>query len=148
MNSYYGSVNGPACHYAKLIRYNKCSLAEIAATPQPSSNDYKFQGTMPGSAAKTEAGVEAGMVSKPAQPVKKPNETFTYSREGFTGFTGFTGDEGSVSVADYTPSYKVPNYPPINTDSLTHGTVCGNYANIISAYGSSAGNCTTNFVNN
>ena len=141
MNSYYGSVNGPACHYAKLIRYNKCSLAEIAATPQPSSNDYKFQGTMPGSAAKTEAGVEAGMARPPAQPAKQPGETFSY-REGFTG------DAGSGSVTDYTPSYRVPNYPPINTDSLIHGTSCGNYPNIMSAYGSSAGNCTTNFVNN
>jgi hypothetical protein len=114
MNSYYGTVNGPACHYAKLVRYNKCSLVEESVAPQPV----------------TKSGATGAS-----------SESFKY-RESFTGATG--------SVADYTPTYKVPNYPPINTDALTHGVSynCGGYFNIMDAYGSTAGNCVTNFINN
>jgi len=139
MNSYYGSVNGPACHYARLVRYNKCSLAEVAATAQPSDKDFTFKGPIAGSsAAKAEAAVEAGMGK--ASPSGPAGESFRY-REGF---------EATGSVADYSPTYKVPNYPAINTDALTHGVAyqCGGYFNILDAYSNSSGNCTTNFVNN
>ena len=151
MNSYYGSVNGPACHYARLVRYNKCSLAEVAATPQTSDKDFTFKGPISGSsAARTQAAVEAGMTRPPratVAPTVAPtstgpaDESFRYS-EGFTGATG--------AVADYTPTYKVPNYPPINTDALTHGVAynCGGYFNILDAYGQNSGNCVTNYVNN
>jgi hypothetical protein len=145
MNSYYGSVNGPACHYARLVRYNKCSLAEVAATPQTSDTDFTFKGPIAGSsAASAQAAVTAGMVRPPptvaAAPTGAAGESFRY-REGF---------EATGSVADYTPTYKVPNYPAIDTNALTHGVVgnCGGYFNILDAYGQNAGNCTTNFVNN
>ena len=160
MNSYYGSVNGPACHYARLVRYNNCSLAEVAATPQTSgfsglvsdkdydqgANDYKFDKNVP-------VPTLPQFTRPPTTPASAPaGETFRY-REGFTG------DAGTGSVADYTPTYKVPNYPPINTDALTHGVAynCGGYFNILDAYsqnggasgsGSGSGGCVTNFVNN
>lgn len=52
--------------------------------------------------------------------------------------------------ASWVPHYTVPNYPPINTNSLTHGVSgsCSGHFNIIDAYGSSAGTCTTNFIQN
>ena len=141
MNSYYGSVNGPACHYARLVKYNKCSLAEVAATPQPTGKDFTYKGPIAGSsAAKAESAVEAGMVRPKTSPSGPAGESFRY-REGF---------EATGSVAEYTPTYKVPNYPPINTDALTHGVAysCGGYFNILDAYGSGSGSCVTNFVNN
>ena len=157
MNSYYGSVNGPACHYARLVRYNKCSLAEVAATPQPTASDYNFYERGLGSSA-SESAREAeermrrrgstgpdGPVSAATRNIGVPVESDGPSSTGFRGVEGFTG-----SVADYTPTYNVPNYPVINTNALTHGVVgnCGGYFNILDAYGSSAGNCTTNFINN
>ena len=174
MNSYYGSVNGPACHYARLARYNNCSLAEVAATPQTSgfsglvkdkdynqgANDYKFDknvpvptlpqftrpptrppgaqtpGAPPAPPAQPPTPPAAPPAAPPAQPPTAP------VTEGFT-------------EPDYTPTYKVPNYPPINTDALTHGVAynCGGYFNILDAYGqnggaSGSGGCVTNFVNN
>ena len=158
MNSYYGSVNGPACHYARLARYNNCSLAEVAATPQTSgfsgsvkdkdynqgANDYKFDKNVPVPTLPQftrpptrlpGAPPAAPPALPPAAPVAQPPAAPV--TEGFT-------------EPDYTPTYKVPNYPPINTDALTHGVAynCGGYFNILDAYGSSAGNCTTNYVNN
>ena len=52
--------------------------------------------------------------------------------------------------AAWTPHYSVPNYPPINTNSLTHGVAgsCSSHFNIVDAYGSNAANCTTNFIQN
>lgn len=158
MNSYYGSVNGPACHYARLVRYNKCSLAEVAATPQTSDKDFTFEGPISGSsAARTQAAVEAGMTRPPVVvPTRAPASTGPEG-ESFRYREGFTGDAGTGAVADYTPTYKVPNYPPINTDALTHGVAynCGGYFNILDAYsngggasGSGNGGCVTNFVNN
>jgi hypothetical protein len=141
MNSYYGSVNGPACHYARLVRYNKCSLAEVAATAQTSDKDFTFKGPIAGSsAAAAQAAVVAGMA--PSGPAGATGETFRY-RESFTG--GATG-----AVADFSPTYLVPNYPAINHNALTHGVVgnCGGYFNILDAYGQGSGSCVTNYVNN
>ena len=159
MNSYYGSVNGPACHYARLARYNNCSLAEVAATPQTSgfsglvkdkdynqgANDYKFdknvpvptlpQFTRPPTLPPAAQTPGAPPALPPAAPVAQPPAAPV--TEGFT-------------EPDYTPTYKVPNYPPINTDALTHGVAynCGGYFNILDAYSNSSGNCVTNYVNN
>jgi len=149
MNSYYGSVNGPACHYARLARYNNCSLAEVAATLQTSDKDFKFQGNIPTSAAKVEAGVEAGMVRPTRPPAAPPALPPAAPAASVAQPTAAPVTEG-FTEPDYTPTYKVPNYPPINTDALTHGVAynCGGYFNILDAYGSSAGNCVTNYVNN
>jgi hypothetical protein len=143
MNSYYGSVNGPSCHYKKLARYSKCSEAEVAATAVPTTTDF----------VKPKPGASTGAAS----------ETFRYT-EGFeeAGATGASAPAEAVSEAvsepavkpEYTPSYSVPNYPPINIDSLTYGgRGCAGYPSIIDAYSgggmmSSAGSCTTNFINN
>jgi hypothetical protein len=145
MNSYYGCVNGPSCHYKKLARYSKCSEAEVAATAVPTTTDF----------VKPKPGASTGAAS----------ETFRYrSSEGFeeAGATGASAPAEAVSEAvsepavkpEYTPSYSVPNYPPINIDSLTYGgRGCAGYPSIIDAYSgggmmSSAGSCTTNFINN
>jgi len=147
MNSYYGSVNGPACHYARLVTYNRCSLAEVAATAQTSDKDFTFKGPISGSsAAAAQAAVEAGMVRPTPTPAPTPvpatGESFRY-RESFTG--GATG-----AAADFSPTYLVPNYPAINHNALTHGVVgnCGGYFNILDAYGQNSGSCVTNYVNN
>lgn len=159
-SSYYGSVNGPACHYARLVRYNKCSLAEVAATPQPTTTDYNFYEKGLGSSASASAREAeermrrgftgtAGPVSSTTQNIGIPVESVGPSSTGFRGVEGFTGPE-----SEYVPSYKVPNYPPINIDALTHGQAgknCGGYFNILSAYsgmGQDGSSCTTNFINN
>lgn len=156
-SSYYGSVNGPACKYARLVRYNKCSLAEVAATPQTSTSDYNFYEKGKGSSAaesarEAEARMRRGFTG-PAGPVAAgtvnqgvPVEMAAPATTDFR-MEGFTGPE-----SEYVPSYKVPNYPPINIDALTHGQAgknCGGYFNILSAYsGMGGGDCVTNFINN
>ena len=153
MNSYYGSVNGPACHYARLVTYNKCSLSEVAATPQTSDKDFSFKGPIAG-AAKAQETVQASMVRPAPTPVPTPVPAVAASTgpaaESFRYREGFTGSAATGAVTDYSPTYLVPNYPPINHNALTHGVVgnCGGYFNILDAYGSSSGNCTTNYVNN
>jgi hypothetical protein len=144
MNSYYGCVNGPSCHYKKLARYSKCSEAEVAATAVPTTTDY--------------------VKPKPGASTGAAGEKFEYiSSEGFevAGATGAPAAPESPAAPaettvkpEYTPSYSVPNYPPINIDSLTYGgRGCAGYPSIIDAYSgggmmSSAGSCTTNFINN
>ena len=51
---------------------------------------------------------------------------------------------------NYTPSYNVPNYPPITLDVLTSATAtCGGYKQILGAYsGMNGTSCTTNYINN
>jgi hypothetical protein len=143
MNSYHGSVNGPSCHYKKLARYSKCSEAEVAATAAPTTTDFVY--------VKPKSGASTGAAG----------EKFEYlSSEGFEA-TGANGDTGATDVApapvvksEFSPSYSVPNFPPINIDSLTYGgRGCAGYPSIIDAYSGSgmmsgAGSCTTNFINN
>lgn len=137
MNSYYSSVNGPSCHYRKLAKYSKCSEAEVTAVAAPSVVDYTFKD----SAAIDKAGFATPSPTAPvaAAPATTP-EPFAYrSKERFETVT-----------PEYTPSYSVPNYPAINIDSLLYGGKgCNGHPTIIDAYGgSSAGSCTTNFINN
>jgi len=147
MNSYYGSVNGPSCHYARLARYNQCSLAEVQATAQPSTTDFSFDPLKKKvvQAAATESTLQASMTGRgvPGRPeavvpltAAAPNSTEGYAMSG--------------ADSDYKPSYVVPNYPPINTDSLTHGVgyQCGGYFNILDAYGSNSSSCVTNYITN
>jgi hypothetical protein len=134
MNSYYGSVNGPSCHYARLARYNQCSLAEVQATAQPSTTDFTYKPATNAS-------------SGPAGAPKK--EKYEMMDESMKNST-MEGYAMSGADSDYKPSYVVPNYPPINTDSLTHGVgyQCGGYFNILDAYGSNSSSCVTNYITN
>jgi hypothetical protein len=155
MNSYYGSVNGPSCHYKKLATYSKCSEAEVTAVAVPTTTDFKFVPTT------TLAPTTLAPTTSAPAATGGAGETFKYrSSEGFeesgaTGAPETTAAPAEPAVKpEYTPSYSVPNYPPINIESLTYGgRGCAGYPSIIDAYSgggmmSSAGSCTTNFINN
>lgn len=123
----YGSVNGPSCSYAKLKTYANCARAEIR--PSVPVNV---------AAAATPAPVE---VAAPAAPVM----------EGYLDPSPYSLPGGANSgPTNYTPSYTVPNYAPINTNSLISGEAsCGGYRKILGAYGGMNGSsCTTNYINN
>ena len=130
----YGSVNGPSCSYAKLKTYANCARAEIrpsvpvnvaaAATPAPVS-------------VAAPAPVE---VAAPAPVAEGYLDPSPYSLPG----------GANSGPTNYTPSYTVPNYAPINTNSLISGEAsCGGYRKILGAYGGMNGSsCTTNYINN
>ena len=139
MSSYMSMVNGSACQYKRLAKYNKCSEVEgenLSAGGQVSSTDYT--GFYKGSQE---------VISASKQQADALKKDYGEAKEGFDDpiLGGSTG-----APSDYKPTYKVPNYSPINPESLTHGVPyqCGGYFNILDAYGSSAGSCTTNFINN
>jgi len=140
----YGSVNGQSCSYVRLGRYNNCSAAEVNRAPVLSTNDYVYKGGLPsGSAPPQSAPVNSVMVGSNGQPVATPNPNPLIVNRGVT--EGYADDS-----ANYVPHYNVPNYAPINTNSLTYGGACGGYPNILSAYGGieGGGNCVTNYINN
>ena len=143
----YGSVNGQSCSYVRLGRYNNCSAAEVNRAPVLSTNDYTYKGGLPsgggggGGGSAQNAPVNSIMVGSDGLPVATQNPNPSIVNTGVT--------EGYADVsASYVPHYNVPNYQPINTNSLTYGGACGGYPNILSAYGSESGNCVTNFINN
>ena len=151
MNSYYGSVNGPSCHYKRLARYNKCSEDEalnLSLRGQVSDTDYT--GIYKGSQEVISA---AKMQTDSLKAEYKDSSQTGLNFEGYQKYEGYEdpilgGKTGAP--AEYLPTYKVPNYSPINPNSLTHSVPyqCGGYFNILDAYGQSSGNCTTNFINN
>lgn len=150
MSSYMSMVNGSACQYKRLAKYNKCSEVEgenLSANGQVSSTDYT--GFYKGSQEVISASKQQGDALKKDYGEAKAGQTYDgFAYEGFEDpiLGGSTG-----APSDYKPTYKVPNYSPINPDSLTHGVPyqCGGYFNILDAYGQgSSGNCTTNFINN
>jgi hypothetical protein len=148
-----GFVNGVSCSYVKLGRYNKCSNAEVAKAPSLSSSDYVYSGNIP-SASQAAAAQAAGqtapvnptMVGSDGQPVAQIPTNFSNPVAGVQ--EGYYYAD-AVDPA-YTPSYNVPNYAPINTNSLVYGgnSACAGYPNIMAAYGNESGNCQTNYINN
>lgn len=146
----YGSVNGQSCSYVRLGRYNNCSMAEVNRAPTLSDNDYTFKGAIPTAsqfaaavAASQNAPVNPTAIGSGGQPVSVSTPNPANVNIGVTEGFYYAEDDAS-----YKPSYSVPNYQAINTNSLTHGKVCGNYPSIIGAYGENSGNCVTNFINN
>lgn len=142
------SVNGKSCSYVKLGRYSNCSSAEVANTPSPSTSDYVNKGALPNTSQNQSAQssaqvapVNPTMVGSNGQPISTPVANPSAPKIGVT--EGFYADEGK-----FVPHYNVPNYAPINTNSLTYGGNCAGYPNILQAYGSDAGNCVTNFIQN
>jgi hypothetical protein len=53
---------------------------------------------------------------------------------------GFTPQGKTISG-----KYIVPNYEPINHNSLVMSGSCAGYPNIMNAYGKTAGNCNTQY---
>lgn len=125
MKSYLSSnfVNGPSCSYAKLKTYANCARAEVRpAVP-----------------------VSVAVAATPA-PV-----AVAATAEGYLDPSPFSLPGGAnTGATNYTPSYNVPNYAPINPSSLiTSDATCGGYRKILSAYGGMNGSsCTTNYINN
>ena len=150
----YGAVNGVSCSYVKLGRYNKCSNADVAKAPSLSSSDYVYKGAIPNASQSASAAsaaqnspVNPTMVGSDGQPVAQIPTDFSNPSAGVQ--EGYYYAE-AVDPA-YMPSYKVLNQAPINTNSLIHqANSCGNYPNIMSAYGGMDGSsqCQTNFINN
>ena len=143
------SVNGQSCYYVKLGRYNKCSASEVNSAPVLSTTDYVNKGALPNASQNQVAGsavqnapVNPVMVGSGGQPVSTPVSNPSAPKVGVT--EGFYADDS----ANYVPHYNVPNYAPINTNSLTYGGNCAGYPNILQAYGSDAGNCVSNFIQN
>lgn len=146
MSYEYGMVNGKSCSYAKLGKYNDCSRAEVRSTQMPTTNytsanvDPSAQLVSAANAAAQASPVSPSIVGLEGTmaPVVTSAPTLVGVNEGF-------------AEPNYVPSYNVPNYPPINTVSLTHGVQnnCGGYFNIMDAYGGmGSGSCVTNFINN
>ena len=155
----YGMVNGSSCSYVRLGRYNKCSNAEVQATPVV-TGDYVYKGNIPSAdaaaaaaAAAQKSAVNSTMVGANGQPVVTPNPSPAAPNTGVTeGFRVMRRENFETAVdPSYVPHYNVPNYMPINTNSLTSATpTCGGYADIMNAYGGlgSGNSCTTNFIQN
>jgi hypothetical protein len=98
----------------------------------------------------TQAPTPAGLVSPTYVPGAGgvPNVAGPYSGVAPPVPNALPGPVGPD--ASWVPHYSTPNYPPINTNSLTHGVAgsCSSHFNILTAYGQNADNCVTNFIQN
>ena len=122
-NMSYQSVNGQSCSYAKLKTYANCARAE----------------KRPVVAAAAPVAVAAPV----AAPAPVAESYLDPSPDSLPG-------NANSGEKNYTPSYRVPNFPPITTDALISDEVtCGGYKKILGAYGGMSGSsCTTNYINN
>ena len=117
------AVNGQSCSYAKLKTYANCARAEVRPAVAPTV-----------------------AVAAPPAPVAVAKEGY-YLDPSVDSLPG----NANSGAKNYTPSYTVPNYPAITTDSLitTADASCGGYRKILQAYGGMSGSsCTTNYINN
>lgn len=141
-NMSYQSVNGPSCSYAKLKTYANCARSETrpavpvaVAAPAP---------------APVTVAAPAPVAAVPSAPtaVATP-EGYRMERFLDPSVDSLPGNANS-GLKNYTPSYKVPNYPAITTDALVSSEAsCGGYKKILGAYsGMSGSSCTTNYINN
>ena len=82
-------------------------------------------------------------VAAPPTPVAKEGYYLDPSVDSLPG-------NANSGEKNYTPSYTVPDYAPINIDSLSKGDAsCGGYKKILTAYsGMNGSSCTTNYTNN
>ena len=143
-NKSYQSLNGLGCSYAKLKTYANCARSETKP-PAPV-------------AVAAPAPVAAPVAAPAAAPEKYETdypmefmESMEYPMEGYLdpSPTNLPGNANS-GVKNYTPSYRVPNYPAITTSALVSSeSTCGGYKKILGAYGGMSGSsCTTNYINN
>ena len=128
-------VNGSSCSYARLKTYANCARAEVKSTaPVAAAAPVSLT-----AAPVAPAPVAAAPVA--AAPVA---EGFYYLDPSPTSLPG----GANTGEKNYTPSYNVPNYPPIKTESFT-ASECGGYRKILNAYGGMTGeNCVINYINN
>jgi hypothetical protein len=74
-----------------------------------------------------------------------------YAMEGYLdpSPTSLPGS-ANTGATNYTPSYAVPNYPPIDSTAFNSSEKsCGGYKRILGAYtGMNGSSCTTNYINN
>ena len=126
-NMSYQSVNGNPCSYAKLKTYANCARSETKPAPAPA----------PAPVA----------VAAPIAPEKY--EHMEMERFLDPAVDNLPGNPNG-GLKNYTPSYKVPNYPAITTNALVSAeATCGGYKKILGAYGGMSGSsCTTNYINN
>ena len=123
-------VNGSSCSYARLKTYANCARAEVKSTA-------------PVAAAAPVSLTAAPVAPAPVAPAPVA-EGFYYLDPSPTSLPG----GANTGEKNYTPSYNVPNYPPIKTESFT-ASECGGYRKILNAYGGMTGeNCVTNYINN
>jgi len=155
MKSYTTSnfVNGPACSYAKLKTYANCARAEkprVAAPEIPAAATVAAPAPAPASGDVvdlTKSGATELPKLVPSIPGGEAREGFYYLDPSVDSLPG----NANSGEKNYTPSYTVPNYAPINTDSLItkDDASCGGYRKILQAYGGMNGSsCTTNYINN
>lgn len=127
------AVNGQSCSYSKLKTYSNCARAEpgvggnkvtAAAVPRPA----------------------APAVVAPVAPAPAPAKEGYYLDPSPTSLPG----GANTGATNYTPSYVVPNYPPIDATAFNSNVMnCGGYKKILGAYtGMNGSSCTTNYVNN
>ena len=132
-NMSYQSVNGQACSYAKLKTYANCARAE----------------KRPVVAAAAPVAVAAPAPVAAAPVAEKYGMDYMMESYLDPSPDSLPGNANS-GEKNYTPSYRVPNFPPITTDALISDEVtCGGYKKILGAYGGMSGSsCTTNYINN
>lgn len=142
-------VNGSSCSYARLKTYANCARAEVKSTaPVAAAAPVSLTAApvaAPVAAAPVAAApVAAAPVAAAPAPVAAAKEGFYYLDPSPTSLPG----GANTGEKNYSPSYNVPNYPPIKTESFT-ATECGGYRKILNAYGGMSGeNCVTNYINN
>jgi hypothetical protein len=74
-----------------------------------------------------------------------------YAMEGYLDPSPTSLPGGAnTGATNYTPSYAVPNYPPIDATAFNSSEKsCGGYKRILGAYtGMNGSSCTTNYINN
>ena len=140
------AVNGQSCSYGKLKTYANCARAEpgvggnkvsVAAAPKPA---VAAPAPAPAPAAPAPAAPAAPAVAAPTK------EGYYYLDPSPTSLPG----GANTGATNYTPTYVVPNYPPIDATVFNSNVMnCGGYKKILGAYsGMNGSSCTTNFINN
>lgn len=136
-------VNGQSCSYAKLKTYANCARAE----------------KRPDVAAAVPVKATPAVAAPVAAPAKAP-EKYEMPMEGYEMEPTMEGyldpspynlpADANSGEKNYTPSYRVPNFPPITANTLiSEEYSCGGYKKILGAYGGMSGSsCTTNYINN
>jgi len=146
----YQSVNGPSCSYAKLKTYANCARSET----KPAAPVAVAAPVVVAAPAPVAVAAPAPVAAAPVAAAGAPTAAATpegYRMERFLdpAVDNLPGNANS-GLKNYTPSYRVPNYPAITTDALISGeATCGGYKKILGAYGGMSGSsCTTNYINN
>lgn len=143
------AVNGQSCSYSKLKTYSNCARAEpgvggnkvsVAAAPKPAVAAPAPAAPVVAPAAPAVAAPAAPAVAAPAK------EGYYYLDPSPTSLPG----GANTGATNYTPTYVVPNYPPIDATAFNSNVMnCGGYKKILGAYsGMNGSSCTTNFINN